>query len=38
MASLGLFYLVFVAPFVTAEMAFVLYKRRNTSSFHRKAY
>jgi hypothetical protein len=38
MASLGVFYLVLVAPFVTAGIAFSLRRRRALSVFHRAAY
>ena len=38
MASLGVFSLVFVAPFVTAGVAFGLRTRRAVSGFHRNAY
>ena len=37
MASVGIFYLILVAPFVTAGGAFRLRKRRALSSFHRRA-
>jgi hypothetical protein len=37
-ASLGVFGLVSVAPFVTAGIAFNLRKRRTLSAFHRGAY
>jgi len=38
MASLGVFYLVLIAPFVTAGVAFNLRSRRSLSIFHRVAY
>lgn len=38
MASLGLLYLVLVAPFVTLVMAIMLYRRRGESAFHRAAF
>jgi hypothetical protein len=38
MASLGVFYLVFVAPFVTAGVAFSLRRCLALSIFHRVAY
>jgi hypothetical protein len=38
MASLGVFSLVLVAPFVTAGVAFRLRNRRALSAFHRSAY
>jgi hypothetical protein len=38
MASLGVFYLVFVASFVTAVVAFSLHRRHALSVFHRVAY
>jgi fructose-specific phosphotransferase system IIC component len=38
MASLGVFSLVLVAPFVTAGVAFSLRSRRALSGFHRYAY
>jgi hypothetical protein len=38
MASLGVFYLVFVAPFVTAGAAFSLRQSVTLSVFHRVAY
>ena len=38
MASLGFVYLVFVAPLVTAGVAYNLYNRRALSPFHRNAY
>jgi len=38
MASLGVFYLALVAPFVTAALAWSLHRRRTLSSFHRSAF
>jgi len=38
MASLGFFYLVLIAPFVTAGVAFSLRSRYALSVFHRVAY
>jgi hypothetical protein len=38
MASLGVFYLLFVAPFLTAGAAFSLRRRHALSIFHRVAY
>ncbi len=38
MASLGVFYLMLVAPFLTAGTAFGLRYRRSLSPFHRNAY
>ncbi len=38
MASLGFFYLVLVAPFVTAALAWSLHRRRALSGFHRSAF
>jgi len=38
MASLGVFSLILVAPFVTAGVAFSLRNRRTLSAFHRSAY
>jgi hypothetical protein len=38
MASLGIFYLVLVAPFVTAALAWSLHRRRTVSGFHRSAF
>jgi hypothetical protein len=38
MASLGLFYLLLVAPLVTLVMAVLLYKKRNQSIFHKSAF
>ena len=37
MASLGLFYLMFVAPFLTAAFAWKLRNHRSLSAFHRSA-
>jgi hypothetical protein len=38
MASLGFFYLVLVAPFVTAALAWSLRRRRTLSVFHQSAF
>jgi hypothetical protein len=38
MASLGVFYLLFVAPLITAGAALNLRNRRALSGFHRSAY
>jgi hypothetical protein len=38
MASLGVFSLMLVAPFLTAGIAFSLRNRRSLSAFHRSAY
>ena len=38
MAALGLFYLVLIAPFATAVVAWCLRRRRALSSFHRSAF
>jgi hypothetical protein len=38
MASLGVFSLILVAPFVTAEVALSLRNRRAFSAFHQSAY
>jgi hypothetical protein len=38
MASLGVFYLVLIAPFVTGGIAFSLRRRSALSVFHRVAY
>jgi hypothetical protein len=38
MASLGVFSLILVAPFVTAGVAFSLRNRRDLSGFHQSAY
>ena len=38
MASLGVFYLVFVAPRITAVLAWRLRQRRADSGFHRAAF
>jgi hypothetical protein len=38
MATLGLAYLIFIAPVVMLTLAFLLYKRRNLSSFHLGAF
>ena len=38
MASLGLLYLLGVAPFITAAVAVDLQKRRSVSAFHNRAY
>jgi hypothetical protein len=38
MASFGVFYLVLIAPFVTAGVAFSLHGRRAASVFHQSAY
>jgi hypothetical protein len=38
MASLGVFYLAFAAPFLTAVLAWSLRLRRTLSTFHRSAF
>jgi hypothetical protein len=38
MASLGLFYLLLIAPLVTLVMTVLLYKKRNQSIFHKSAF
>ena len=38
MASLGVFFLALVTPFVTAALAWSLRRRRALSSFHRSAF
>jgi hypothetical protein len=38
LASLSVFYLVIVAPFLTAGIALGLWKRRSLSTFHRAAF
>jgi hypothetical protein len=38
MASLGVFYLVLVAPFITLVLAWRLHRRRILSVFHRSAF
>ena len=37
-ASLGLIYLLLIAPLVTLVMAALLYRQRNLSVFHRRAF
>jgi len=38
MASLGVFYLALIAPFVTAAAAWNLRRRRDLSVFHKSAF
>jgi hypothetical protein len=38
MATLGLAYLIFIAPIVMLALAVLLYKRRNLSQFHFSAF